>query len=85
MAKDIREGLAYAVGDPTLRGLIVTLLLPAFFGFSMITLLPAWAREAMQVQAEDLGVLMMFLGGGSLIGSTVNVIDRSAIRFLPGR
>jgi predicted MFS family arabinose efflux permease len=45
--------------------------MPAFFGFTLIILLPAWAREALQVQADDLGLLMMVMGGGSLAGSLV--------------
>jgi len=69
MTKDIREGLKYAAGDPTLRGLIITLFIPVFFGFSFFILLPAWAREALDVQSDGLGLLMMIMGTGSLTGS----------------
>jgi len=71
MTDDIREGLRYAFSDSTLRGLIITLFMPVFFGFSLIVLLPAWAREALQVQADDLGLLMMVMGSGSLVGSLI--------------
>ena len=71
MTKDIREGLKYAMKDSNLRGLIITLFMPVFFGFSLIILLPAWARESLQVQSDDLGLLMMVLGGGSLVGSLI--------------
>ncbi|RJQ56390.1 MAG: MFS transporter [Desulfobacteraceae bacterium] len=71
IAQDIGEGLKYAVDDSTLRGLIITLFIPVFFGFSLIVLLPAWGREALQVQADALGMLLMVMGGGSLLGSLI--------------
>jgi MFS family permease len=69
MTDDIRNGIKYAVGDPILRGLIITLFMPVFFGFSFFILLPAWAREALDVESDGLGMLMMTMGAGSLIGS----------------
>jgi predicted MFS family arabinose efflux permease len=80
MTTDIREGLKYAFKDSTLRGLIITLFIPVFFGFSLIILLPAWAREALQVQSDDLGLLMMVLGGGSLAGTLILAAVRSLKR-----
>ncbi len=71
ITKDIGEGLNYAIGDSTLRGLVITLFMPVFFGFSLIILLPAWGREALSVDADKLGLLMMVLGGGSLAGSLI--------------
>jgi len=69
MTGEIREGLRYATGDPDLRGLIITLFMPVFFGFSFLTLLPAWAREALDVHSGGLGMLMMVMGIGALIGT----------------
>ena len=80
MTTDIREGLKYAIKDSTLRGLIITLFMPVFFGFSLIILLPAWAREALQVQSDDLGLLMMVLGSGSLVGSLILAAVRNLNR-----
>jgi len=68
---DIREGLSYAARNPTILGLIITLFVPALFGFPFIALLPAWAREALNVQSDGLGMLMMMMGIGSLIGSLI--------------
>ena len=67
--EDIREGLSYTIRDQTLRGLIIMTFIPVLFGFSYFALLPAWAREALDVGSEDLGVLMMLMGVGALIGS----------------
>jgi MFS family permease len=80
IAKDIGEGLKYAAGDTTLRGLIITLFMPVFFGFSLIILLPAWGREALNVNADDLGLLMMVMGGGSLAGSLILAAARNLAR-----
>jgi MFS family permease len=69
MFEEIREGFSYAAGDKTLSGLIVMLFVPALFGFPCIALLPAWAREALYVQSDGLGLLVMVFGIGALAGS----------------
>lgn len=66
---DITEGLRYALGDATLRGLVIMAFLPSLFGFTLFALLPAWAREALNVNSSDLGLLMMFMGVGALAGT----------------
>lgn len=71
MTEDIREGLSYAKKDSILRGLIIMLFVPALFGFSYQTLLPAWARETLDVGSDNLGYLMMTMGFGALIGSLI--------------
>ncbi|MFC1820261.1 MFS transporter, partial [Thermodesulfobacteriota bacterium] len=71
MVKDISIGLKYTVNDPSLLGLVITLFMPVFFGFSLLFLLPAWAREVMDVQSEGIGILMMVMGTGSLAGSLI--------------
>jgi len=80
MTKDIREGLKYALGDPTLRGLIIAMAMPVLFGYSLLILLPAWAREALDVQSDSLGLLMMVMGAGALIGSTLLAARRNFSR-----
>ena len=66
---DIVEGLKYAAGDRGRLGLIVLVLLTTLFGFSYYALLPAWAREALNVGSEDLGALMGIMGIGALVGT----------------
>jgi MFS family permease len=67
--EEIREGFSYAAGHKTLSGLIVMLFVPALFGFPCIALLPAWAREALNVQSDGLGLLVAIFGFGALAGS----------------
>lgn len=69
MTGDVKAGFAYALGDPVLRSLILMAFIPVMFGFSYYVLMPAWAREAFNVAADDLGVLMMTMGIGALVGS----------------
>ena len=66
---DIKEGLRYALGDATLRGLIIMAFLPALFGFTLFALIPAWAREQLNVTSFDLGYLMAVMGIGALVGT----------------
>lgn len=71
VAVDIREGFQYALRDSTLFGLVIMGLVPALFGFPFLALLPAWAREALNVQSDGLGLLMTFMGLGSVAGTLV--------------
>ena len=78
---DIKDGLSYALGDPTLRGLIIMAFLPALFGFTLFALMPAWAREALNVSSFDLGYLMAVMGIGALFGT----LGLASMRNLNGR
>ncbi|MCH8206124.1 MAG: MFS transporter, partial [Chloroflexi bacterium] len=71
MAGDIREGLSYVASDRTLLGLVIMMFIPALFGYSYFALLPAWAREALDVQSDGLGILMMLMGIGALVGTLI--------------
>ena len=71
LTSDIREGLSYVFSDSTISGLIITLFMPALFGFTYFALLPAWGREALDVQSDSLGLLMMVMGIGSLTGTLI--------------
>ena len=69
VAGDIGAGFKYAAREPVLLGLIILAFIPVLFGMSYYVLLPSWAREALNVGAENLGVLMMTMGIGALAGS----------------
>ena len=71
MTGDIREGLSYVAKDRTLLGLVIMTFIPALFGYSYYALLPAWGREALDVQSHGLGILMMLMGIGALAGSLI--------------
>ena len=71
MTGDIGEGFSYAAGNPVLMALIVMAFIPSLFGMSYHALLPAWAREALDVQSNGMGMLMMVVGMGALVGTLV--------------
>ena len=87
VAGDIKAGLSYAAKDPTLFGLIVMVFIPVLFGMSYFVLLPAWAREALDVQSDSLGMLMMVMGIGALVGTLIlaglpNLSNRGAVLLI---
>ena len=71
MGGDIKEGFSYSFKNPTLLALLVISFIPVLFGMAYQALLPAWAREALDVGSEDLGILMMLMGVGALVGTLV--------------
>lgn len=68
---DIAEGFRYAKTNPVILGLVLLSLVPAIFGFPYVSLLPAWAREALDAHSAGLGLLEAILGVGSLIGTLI--------------
>ena len=66
---DIKEGLAYAFSEPILKGLFVMTFIPVLFGFSYYALIPAWAREALNIESDGLGILLMLMGIGATVGT----------------
>jgi predicted MFS family arabinose efflux permease len=69
VTRDMGVGFSYAFGNPILLGLVMMMFVPTLFGFTYYTLLPAWAREVLNVQSDGLGLLMMMMGIGALIGT----------------
>ncbi len=78
--EDMRDGLSYISNDQAIFGLIIILFVPALFGFPFAALLPAWAREALDVQSDGLGILLMVMGIGALIGSLILASMRNFAR-----
>ncbi len=66
---DVKEGLRYATEDPKLKGLFTITFIAVLFGFSYYALIPAWAREALNIKSDGLGVLLMIMGIGATIGT----------------
>ena len=69
VAGDIKAGFTYAFSDARLTGIVSLALISTLFGFSFWALMPAWAREALNVQSDGLGMLMMIMGIGALAGT----------------
>jgi MFS family permease len=65
----LAEGFRYARRTPNVLWPLVLLGGMATFGMNFQTLLPLYARDTLQVGAEEYGALFAVMGVGSLIGS----------------
>ena len=81
VSKDIKEGLQYSFRDPVLKGLFIMSFIPVLFGYSYYALLPAWAREALSINSDGLGILLMLMG----IGATAGTLELAAIGTISNR
>ena len=67
--KELKEGVAYALHDNTIRSLLIHLGVIGVFGFGLLTLLPAWAVDVLKGDVTTNGLLLSARGIGSLIGA----------------
>jgi len=81
VGRDVADGIRYAFANPILRGLFIMSFIPVLFGFSYMALVPAWAREALAIESDGLGILLMLMG----IGATIGTLLLSAIGNIPRR
>ena len=67
---DFVAGLKYVVHQPTVFGLILLALAPAFFTTPIqLGLLPVFAREALKVDSDGLGLLYSMQGVGAVVST----------------
>jgi MFS family permease len=64
---DLKEGLRFVVGHPTIRLLMAVVAMTTIFGMSYATLMPAWAVKILHGDATTNGLLQSARGVGSLI------------------
>jgi MFS family permease len=67
--QSLREGFAYAARERRFQGLIALVAAGSFFGFPCVTLLPAFARDVLHVDARGYGVLMAMTGVGATVSA----------------
>ncbi len=68
-ATKMMEGIRYAFADANIRLLMINLATVSFFGFSLMTLMPAWATHVLGGDVRTNGLLLSARGVGSLIGA----------------
>ncbi|MBN2125282.1 MAG: MFS transporter, partial [Deltaproteobacteria bacterium] len=71
MLADVAQGFRYARQNSTLFCLVIMTFVPSLIGFPYLALLPAWAREALNVRADELGALLTCMGMGSVLGTLI--------------
>jgi MFS family permease len=67
--QEIRDGLAYVVGDRTVRGLLSLVTVFSIFGIPYIALMPVLARDQLGLGAGGYGLLLSAVGIGGLLGA----------------
>ena len=68
---DMKEGLKFAAGEPSVRALLFTVGMISLFGMPFTTLFPAWAVRVLGGDATTNGLLQSARGAGSLISAIV--------------
>ncbi len=63
---DLKEGLRYTIHHPMIRTVISLVGFVSLFGFSFVTLMPAWAVKVLHGDATTNGLLQSVRGFGAL-------------------
>lgn len=77
---DIKEGIAYVVSQPVIFTLLILIIFFSFFGFSMMTLLPAWAVNILKGDATTNGLLQSARGVGAFL-SVIIIASLGRFKF----
>lgn len=65
----LRECLSYLARTEPIRTLLIDLTLTIMLGFSVVTLIPAWAVDVLGGDVKTNGLLLSGRGGGALLGA----------------
>ncbi|MEA2641592.1 MAG: hypothetical protein QOF51_2986 [Chloroflexota bacterium] len=65
------EGARYIWGDPTVRAIMLIVLVPSVLGQPYTSLLPVFAVDILHVGASGQGVLLAAAGVGALLGAII--------------
>lgn len=68
---DMTEGLRFVAREPTIRMLIGNLAFVSLFGFSLVTLVPAWAVKILGGDVRTNGLLLSARGLGALVSALI--------------
>lgn len=70
---EFREGVRFIIGEPRLQDMMIFTAITAMLAFSVIQMLPAFASEVLNGQADTLGWLLGASGVGALLGTLIIV------------
>ncbi len=80
LAADLKEGLHYVAHEPIVRTVMALLFVISLFGFSFMTLIPAWTVNILHGNATTNGFLISARGLGSLL-SALFIASLGRFRF----
>ncbi len=66
---ELKEGFQYVISHPVIRTIIILVAMTSMFGFSFVTLIPAWAVRILGGNETTNGLLYSARGIGALIGA----------------
>ena len=69
VVRDVVDGLKLMTQLPIVRMILITAVMVEIFGFAYGSIMPAVAKDALNVDVKGLGTLTMMAGIGSVIGS----------------
>ncbi len=78
---DLREGLNYVFGSPTIRAILIQVSSMSLIGMSYVVLMPIFAKDVLHGGPQTLGLLMAGVGVGALFGALF-LASRNETRFL---
>lgn len=65
----IREGVSFAVNEPSIASVLIVLIFVGMFGYNFITILPLLVKFVLKGGPEMFGALTAALGIGSMLGA----------------
>jgi MFS family permease len=71
MLQELKGGLRYAKGEPTIVALTILAALTTFLGLPLLTFLPVFARDIFQGDVNRFSHMMAFSGAGAVCGALV--------------
>ncbi len=74
------EGLRFVAGQPRIQDLMIFVVLITFLVFPVLNILPAFATQVLQGDAQTLGILLASSGAGALAGTLFVVPIAQTIR-----
>lgn len=76
MWAELKDGLRYSAGHPSLRVLLPLALLPLVFGMPYMSMLTVFAKDVLQIGGQGLGIMTACAGAGAVIGALRVASDR---------
>ena len=67
--QDLKIGIRYALSTPTVRTLLLIMLVTEMFGWAHEAMLPVMARDEFHVDATGFGYLLTVAAAGALVGT----------------
>src|SRR5262249_59928515 len=65
----LREGIRYILSNPWPRALVTIVATFAVFGFSFLTMMPVFARDALHLDASGYGAMVSSVGLGAAVAA----------------